>query len=200
MNLDELKTLWNSSANIPTAETKRVFIDAAIQSLTREQAQARGMSIYVIGMTVATTGFSAWQLLRAKGEGIEAWYAHLMLAATWVAAISMATHYKRRMQAIPAAANSSIRVTLETLLDHARSRYRETQILLGLFVSFIPLLAIAISQLQASGKMRPHEASSAATVAGVILTVGIGWFLFDLIARKRPELRHIQTLLREYQS
>ncbi len=200
MDLAELKTLWNSPENTPSSDSKRVFIDRAIQSLKRERTQARGMSVYVIGMTVATTGFSAWQLLSANGEGIEAWYAHLMLAAIWIAAIAMAAHYKRRMQAIPPSAYNSTRITLETLLDRARSRYRETQILLGLFLSFIPLLAIAIEQLQLSGKMRPHEASSATAMAGIILISGIGWFLFDLFARKRPELRHLQTLLREYQA
>ena len=200
MDLAELKTLWNSPENTPNSDSKRIFIDRAIQSLNRQRTVARGMSVYVIGMTAATTGFSAWQLLKANGEGIEAWYAHLMLAATWIAAIAMAAHYKRRMQAVPPAAHHSTRITLETLLDRARSRYRETQILLGLFLSFIPLLAIAIGQLQLNGKMRPHEASSAATMAGVILISGIGWFLFDLFARRRPELRHLQTLLREYQA
>ncbi len=200
MDLAALKALWNSPENTPSSDSKRVFIDRAIQSLDRERTQARGMSVYVIGMTVAATGVSAWQLFKANGEGIEAWYAHLMLAATWIAAIAMSAHYKRRMQAVPQTAYNSTRVTLETLLDRARSRYRETQILLGLFLSFIPLLAIAIERLEASGKMRPHEASSATTMAGIILISGIGWFLFDLFARKRPELQHLQTLLREYQS
>lgn len=48
--------------------------------------------------------------------------------------------------------------------------------------------------------MRAHEANSATTVASLILFTGICWLLFDLFSRKRPELRHLQTLLSEYQT
>lgn len=62
MELNELKFLWASPANTPTAD----------------------------------------------GRGEEAWFAHLMSAAIWTAAIGTAIHYRRRMRAVPPIAGGSI--------------------------------------------------------------------------------------------
>jgi hypothetical protein len=200
MNLNELKQLWASPENNPGADSKRAFLASAMTAIQRDRNQARGMLIYVLGMTGAMTAFSAWQLFSARGEGVEAWYAHLMIAATWIAALGLARHYRRRTESAPLAGANSIRDTLESLHERASTRCRESKILLVLYAVFIPLLAIAIQQLQANGKMRPHEASSAATLAGIIVLGGIGWSLFELYARRRPELRHLESLLSEYKA
>ena len=198
MDLNELKQLWGSPENTPDPTSKRAFLNTAMAAINRDRSQARGMLVYVLGMTSAMTVFSLWQLLSAKGEGIEAWYAHLMLAATWVAAVALARHYRLRTQSVKLIGANSIHATLESLHQRASTRCRESRILLTLFIAFIPLLAIALQQLQANGKMRPHEATSAATLAGIILISGISWFVFDLYKRRRPELRHLESLLREY--
>jgi len=200
MEWNELRQIWASPENRPTPELMKTFMQQALAVIAKDRSKARGMLVYVIGMTLATTVFSAWQMLSAKDEGWSAWYAHLMLAGTWVAALALARQYRLRLTSGPAAAQNSIRSTLESLNERANARYREVKTLLGLFVAFIPLLVIAIWQLQVSGKMRPHEATSAATLAGVILICGIGWFVFDLLVRKRPERQHLEALLREYRS
>ncbi len=46
--------------------------------------------------------------------------------------------------------------------------------------------------------MRPHEAASAGAFFGAILLGMGGWILYDLFARKLPEKRHLESLMREY--
>lgn len=199
MNLDELKTLWASPENSPAPEGKRAFLDAASKAIQSERRRARGMLIHILLMVGATTIFSLWQLIIHR-IGAEARYAHLMLLTLWVGTVAMTRNMLKRTQAEPIATSNSIRATLETLLSRARARCHELQTLLLLFAAFIPLTAFAIYQLEASGKMRPHEAASAATLAGVVLLSGSAWFLFDLLARKGPERHHLEALLKEYRS
>lgn len=194
MNLDELKTLWASPENRPTPERMREFIDSALKAIQSERRRAKGMLIYVGFMVSATSIFSVWQLL-VHGIGPEARYAHLMLLTLWVAAIAMARNMLSRIKAEPI---DSIQATIKSLHRRAQTRCRELQTLLLLFATFIPLTALAIFQLQASGKMRPHEAASAAILAGLILFSGSGWFLFELLVRKNPERLHLESLLKEY--
>jgi hypothetical protein len=132
-----------------------------------------------------------------KGVGmIEAWPATLILAAQW----ATAGYLWRMFRQGPAAmvAEEPIRTTLTTLRQKVHSRCRELQTLLGLYLVATPLTSVAISQLQQSGKMRPHEAASASVLFAAILVVGVGAILFNLFARKLPEKRHLDALLREY--
>ena len=199
MNPDELKAIWASPENSPSPAGKRAFIDAAHKGIQRERRRARGMLIYIVFMVGATTLFSVWQLF-LHGIGAEARFAHLMLFTMWIASIAITRNLLKRTKAEPIDTTTSILATLETLYNRARIRCRELQTLLLLFATFIPLTALAIYQLEASGKMRPHEAASAATLAGTILLSGSAWFLFELLARKGPERKHLGALLNDYRS
>lgn len=194
MDIDSLRMLWTSPANQPNQNQQEGFLRLAHAAIERDRRNADGMTRFVLVMATLTTIFSARQLITSGFAGLDAWYAHLMLAATWVGALLLVRQY--RLRARPTGA--SIRATLESLRDRSLRRYRECQVLLCLFISFVPLLVIAIEQLQLAGKMRPHEAASASFLAAILLATGIGWFLFDLFAIRRPELRHLELMIDDY--
>jgi hypothetical protein len=196
MDINDLRLLWTTPANQPSPQLQECFLRIARARIDSDRRKATGMMRYVLVMATLTTIFSARQVITSGWEGLDTWYAHLMLAATWAAALLLIRQYRQRTRE----AGESIRATLESLCDRSRRRLRESFILLCLFVSFIPLLALAIGQLQLAGKMRPHEAQSAATMAAVILLAGIGWFTYELLAVRRPELRHLESMLNDYKA
>lgn len=196
MNIDDLKLLWDTPANQPSAQQRECFLRIARANIDRDRRKAVGMMRYVLVMATLATTFSLKQIVTSGWAGLDAWYAHLLLAATWVAALLLVRQYRERA----GASGDSIRATLESLLNRSRRRHRESQVMLGLFAAFIPMLAIAITQLQWEGKMRPHEAQSASILAAVLLLAGIGWFLYDLLAIRGPELRHYESMLNEYKA
>ncbi|MFN0101930.1 MAG: hypothetical protein ACKV2U_07555 [Bryobacteraceae bacterium] len=197
MRLDELKALWASAENGLSADGAQSFAAAAVAQVNRERRRRRGTLAYVFVMVPLVTIAAGWQLVGHGTGWEEAWPALLILGAQWIAALYLLRIFR---QGQGAAAERPIRVTLETLLRQVEARCRELQTLLGLFLVVVPLTAIAIVQLQANGKMRPNEAASAAVVAAVILLGMGGWFVFDLLARKLPEKRQLETLLREYRA
>ena len=192
---NELKYLWASPENGIAPERARTFAAKAVAQINRQRRRRRGMLIYVSAMVSLATVFAGWQLLRHSTGIGESAPAIMMLAAQWIAA----WYLWRIFRGSPSAAvDQPIRATLEAVLDKTRARCRELQVLLGLFLAVAPLVALAIYQLQENGKMRPHEAASAGALFGTILLGMTGWFLFDLFARKLPEKRHLEALLREY--
>jgi putative copper export protein len=198
MDLHELKQLWASPANTLTPEATRAYRSAVLAAIDSESRRARGMMIYVSLMTAATTLFALKQVISANGEGASAWYAHLLLIATWVGAFFLVRHFRGNTEAIPTTEQNSIQDSLRVLHRQARGRCREMQTLLVLFASFIPLFAIAIEQLQLDGKMRPHEAQSATYMAAVIVIGGLAYFSLELLWRRLPEQRRLAALLAQY--
>jgi positive regulator of sigma E activity len=191
MNIDEMRELWVGAGKGVSPERMRAAAEAAAG---REQRRRRGMLAYVFVMVPLTTAGVGAMALR-KGIGMEeAWPAWGMLLAQWAVAFYLLRLFRRR------AADRPIRAALETLHAQARERCRELQVLLGLFAVVTPLAVAALLQLQESGKMRPNEAASAAVLFAVVLAGMGGWITFDLVARKLPERRHLETLLRDYRA
>lgn len=195
MNVNELQSLWASAENGLSPEKARGFASAALAQVDRERRRRRGMLIYIGIMVPLTTGFAGWQLIQKGIAWGESWPAILILTAQWFAGLYLLRIFRRSTTRSQAA---SIRETLETLCRQAKSRCRELQTLLGLFLVVTPLVSVAIHQLQQNGKMRPHEAASASLLFAAILVGMAGWFLFELFARKLPEKRYLESLLRDY--
>ena len=196
MNTNELKYLWASAENGLSPEKATSFAAAAIAQVQRERRRRRGFLIYISMMMATVTLFVLWQLMhRSSGWG-ESWPATLIIAAQWLTAWHLWRIFRRSPAGL--AGEHPIRVALETMLQRTSSRCRELQTLLGLFLVVIPLVSVAIYQLQENGKMRPHEAASAGALFGAILLGVGGWILYDLFARKLPEKRHLESLMRDY--
>jgi hypothetical protein len=194
MNTHELQELWTSAANGLSTDRARSLAAAAVEHIHRERRRRQWLLLYVFVMVPLATAFILWRILEAglQGTGTPL----LILAAQWITALLL----WRMFRGSPTATRQPqpIRATLETLLQQAEVRCRELKTLLALFAVCAPLAAVAILQLQASGKMRPHEATSAGVVFGTILAAASGWILFDLLTHKLPERQRLRSLMREY--
>jgi hypothetical protein len=194
---DELADLWASAPNGLTAEAVQRLAAAALAQVSRARRRRRVVLGYIFVMVPLVTVGTGWQIARHATGWRETWPAGLMLAAQWITALLLLRIFRRGSAP---AAERPIRAAIEALLDHTSARCRELQTLLGLFAIVAPLAAAAIVQLQANGKMRPHEAASAGTLFGAILLLGSGWFLFELLGRRLPEKRRLEALLGEYRA
>jgi len=196
MNPNELKYLWASPENGLSLEKANQFAAKAIAQVNRERRRRQGLLVYVFVMVPLVTLVAGWQMVSHRIDWEEAWPATLILAAQWITALTLLRIFRQSPASL--AAQESIRATVERLAQQTRARCRELQTLLGLFLVAIPLTSFAIHQLHESGKMRPHEAASAGMLFAAIMVGMGGWILFDLFARKLPEKRHLEDLMRDY--
>jgi hypothetical protein len=192
MNTNDLKYIWAAPENALPPDRARKFARVALEQVGRERKRRRGLLAFISVMVTVVTIGCVWQMLRRE----IAWPATAILAAQWITALALWRLF--RQDGVMPTGEQSIRDTLEVLLRKVKTRCRELQTMLGLFLLAIPLATLSIFQLEQSGKMRPHEAASASALFGVILFGVTGWLLYDLFARKVPERRHLESLLREY--
>ena len=196
MDASELKLLWTVAGNPLAAERARGFAAAAELELARERRKRKGLLIWAISVLGVSTLFGEWTMWRQGTGTSDIWYARAMMAAAWLGVYGLWRVFRAAPE--PAVA-PSIRDAMERLVKDARLKCRERQVLLALYVAMGPLLALAIQALRESGKMRPHEAQSAAWLGGVVLGGFALGFLADLWFKKLPEKRRLEALLREYQ-
>ncbi len=196
MDASELKILWSVAGNPLAAERARGFAAAAELELARQRRKRKGLLIWAISALGVSTLFGEWTSWRQPIGTSDVWYARAVMAAAWIGVYGL----WRIFRAAPAAAVApSIRDAMERLVKDARLKCRESQVLLALYAAMGPLLALAIRALRESGKMRPHEAQSAAWLGGIVLGGFALGFLADLLFKKLPEKRRLEALLREYQ-
>ena len=202
MDASELKILWSVAGNPLAVERARGFAAAAEIQLARGRRQRKGLLIWAISALGVSTVFGEWTMWRHGTGTSDIWYARAIMAAAWIGVYGLWRLFRAAPKpATPAAAASpSIRDAMERLVTDARLKCRERQVLLALYVAMGPLLALAIQALRESGKMRPHEAQSAAWLGGVVLGGFALGFLSDLLFKKLPEKRRLEALLREYET
>lgn len=204
MNFADIQNAWQSPHNQPTAAQREKQKMEFIQTLQRRD---RG---FVIGLTLIFSGLVMVTLFVLRNQMIDGgtpkgidfwreWSVVLLLALPWGAALWIVLRY-RRMLARQGDYSGSIADSVRGLLEQNRFAQVRTRLILVLEVIVLPVLALVILQLEGVGKMRPHEAKSAAVFFGAAMLVAIGSMLWQLYRKLRPEEKRLATLLSSYES
>jgi len=203
MNFADIQNAWQSPQNRPSqAELEKQKMEF-IRTLHRRD---RG---FVIGLTLIFAGLVGMTLLILRnemrggpGDTIDfsrEWSSVVFFALPWLGALWILLRY-RRMLAKHGDYTASVADSLRALLAQNRFAQAKTRLILTLEVIAVPVVALVIHQLQSVDKMRPHEAKSAAILFGGAMLMAIGFMLWELWGKLRPEQKRLETILRSYDS
>jgi hypothetical protein len=196
MTIDDV---WNSSSNtLPLSAQHAVLADTRAE-LLRIQRRRKTFVMSTGTALIAISGFIAYAMATSpSGHVAGAAPALVLLLAQWWAFALFA----RDMLAggRPAAADVSIRESLERLWREADTSRRRQLTVLGLYAVAVPLVSTALVELRHAGKMAPHEAMSAAVLFAAVITVGTTFILVSRYSRVLPRRRRLAELLAQYRS
>lgn len=198
MNYAELLDTWSSPLNRPT----EAMIARHKQWLTRRLARRRlgfllTMTPPAIGLSL-TSALLVWRIAQHGPQALGAeWAAGLLLLTTWatffVFARSQGEHLRRHPRH-----DHSVSASIRGLLDDNLRAQRRARWLLWSNLLGLPVIALALRQLDIAGKIEPRELLSAAIFFGAVLLLSsLATWLYRS-RRLRPEEKHLRELVGAY--
>lgn len=194
MTLDEL---WQSPINAPTSLEREAFVAQTLARVALERRKRWGMLLFSGSLLVLTTFPALYARFTRPAEFRSMGSLYLMLASQWLLILYWARQLRQGARVRPGE-DASVRGSLQRLLDEVDAERRSQLGVVVLFAVFAPLLALAIRQLVAGGKMTPDQALSGGLVFLGITTVSVGSILWRLRYRVLPRRRRLLALLRQF--
>jgi FtsH-binding integral membrane protein len=196
MNPNEMQNIWNSPRNnLPTEDQQRLADQFAWQMIRRRRFQSVWL-INTFGWLTIITVLAIWNVAAGQTTPTQEWGLIPLLLVPWAFAI----HFLRRYLK-PVAPPTHGEVSIVDSLRAALASNRETQShlkLVGvLYVITIPLLALAMRQLHAVGKVSERELTSMALFFGAVLLVCAIGIAVRYFARLQPQQKRLDALLAE---
>jgi len=194
MTLDDL---WNSPGNTPTMVERDSLVSQTMLRVARERRRRKGMVAFsAVLVLLSSAPAIAYRVTHPEGFGSST-SLYLMLASQWLLLLYWVRQL-RRGGGVVAGADDNIQDALRRLLREVDAERRSQWGVVVLYVVFTPLLAMAIGQLIADGKMAPDEALSGALIFLLIAVVALGSILWRLHRRVLPRRRRLQALLAQF--
>jgi hypothetical protein len=194
MNLNEMQSAWNSPRNnLPTEAQQRVADQFARQMIRRRRFQSLWLINTFVWLTLITVLAVRMLAIGQTTPGQE-WGLFPLLLVPW----GFAIHFLRRYLK-PTAPIMRGETTIVDSLRAALASNQETRShlkLVGvLYVIMIPLLALAMRQLHAAGKVSERELISMAICFGAVLLVGGIGISARYFIRLQPQQKRLNALL-----
>lgn len=197
MNLNEMQTLWNSPGNRPPTATQQHLADKFTrQMLRRRRFQTFWLINSFVWLTLITT-LAIWNVTAKKIAIGQEWALIPLLVVPWAFAIHfLRSHLK---SATPIARGElSVADALRAALDSNRREQAHLKWVGVLFAILIPLLAVSVWQLWATGKVSAgRELTSMAIFFGGVLLISSAGVAARYFGRVLPQQRQLDAVLRE---
>jgi len=203
MNYAELLATWSSPLNRPSSDEierqKRICAAALVR-------RRRGFVAFLAAPTLALTVISGLWLWRVATPGFapgasslgREWAAPLLLAMTWGLFALFVRGQIRHLRRHPAA-QTSIQAGLRALHDDNLRSQQRVKSVAWFHLGCLPVLAMALRQLEEVGKIAPREFTSALLFFGVVAALSVAGLWLFFARGLRPEGRRLEALLRAYE-
>jgi len=198
MDYEALRNAWRSNANAPNAAASAYLLGEAQNTLVQRSRNTRRMLAFAAVMLTIPLALMGLDMLTGQVDAID-------LTREWglipFALIPFAALIVIASRAAPIAPSTATLLDAFRALrtDNTAARLR-VYIIGGSMLVFAPLLYVLLGQLVATGKMAPHEMQSAGLVLGGALAVGALWMVIRLVTKLRPEQRHLDALIGQYEA
>ena len=190
-----VENLWRSDAN-RSADN----LNAQRQILARRLRFARRR--FVLGLSLAAGVLAAATVALALGLPIErGGPSNIVLLGAARRSVAGVRPLPSRTPAAPPRASDperSLADSLRALLDHNRRAQTRVRTIALLHLASVPLLAIAVRQLEQGGKVEASEVGSLATVLALLLVTTWAVLAYRYFAELRPRERALRSVLAGY--
>ncbi len=196
MNFNEMQHAWNSPRNnLPAEPRQKLARQFTRQMIRRRRFQSLWLINTFVWLTVITV-LAIRMVAVGQTTPSQEWGLFPLLIGPW----AFAFHFLRRplKPAEPVARGElSVADSMRAALASNRASQRHLKLVGVLFVVMIPLLALAMQQLHAVGKVSARELTSmAALFTGALLLSGAG-IAARYFGRLLPQQKQLHALLAE---
>lgn len=197
MNSNEMENIWNSPLNNLSLQQQEQLAQQFVRQVKRRR---RFQSIWLIN-TFTILAIITLVALRSVAAGktslIHEWPLIPLLLVPWMFAVYFLRSYVKSRGALTQgelSVGESLRAALASNLD----RQLRLKMVGGLYVIFIPILVLAMRQLQAVGKVSGHDLVSMAILFGSALLVSALAMTALYFGRLLPQQKRLEGLLAEF--
>ncbi len=196
MNLNEMQRDWNSPRNnLPAESRQAVARQFARQLIRRRRFQALWLINTFVWLTVITV-LAIRTVAGGQTTPSQEWGLFPLLIVPWAFALHFLRRYLKPAEPV-ARGELSIAESMRAALASNRANQRHLKLVGMLYVIMLPLLALAMQQLHATGKVSARELTSMAVLfAGVLLLSGAG-IAARYFGRLLPQQKQLHALLAE---
>jgi hypothetical protein len=199
MNFADLQDTWNSAHNRPSAAECEAQKARFVRTLERKRRGFFAFLALPVAVLLVVTALVNWRAFGPSGATAgEEWAGPLLLLLPWTAVFVFIRHQIAHVRG-HADYRASIPASLRALLDENRRAWLRATTILWIHVASVPVLVLAIRQLEEAGKLRPHELRSMAVFFGGVIVASIVGLLIVRARKLRPERERLAALLREYE-
>ncbi len=170
MNFDELQQTWNSPRNNLPTEQQRALAEKFSRQMIRRRRFQTWWLIHTFVWLTLITGLAIRMVAIGKTNPAQEWGLFPLLLVPWGFAIHFLRRYLKPLT--PAAQGESpVKDSLSAALVSNRTTRSHLKLVGVLFVLAIPLLALAMQQLHAVGKVSARELTSMAFFFGATFLI-----------------------------
>ena len=196
MNSNEMQLIWNSPLNNLTRGQQERLADHFIHQMNRRR---RFQSIWLINIFVwlaIITVIAVWTVAAGNTQLTQEWALIPLLIVPWALAVYFLRSYlKSRVPLSPD--ELPIIESLRAALTSNFNQQSRLKIVGGLYFILIPIIVLAMRQLQTVGKGSEHQlASMAVLFAGALLVSALAMTAL-FFGRLVPQQRKLEGLLAE---
>jgi len=196
MNLNEMQNVWNSPRNnLPTEAQQRVADQFARQMIRRRRFQSIWLINTFVWLTIITV-IAVWTIAVGQTTPAQEYGLFPLLIVPWGFAIHFLRRYLKPVAPMTRG-ETSIVDSLRAALTSNRETRSNLKLVGVLYVVMIPLLALAMQQLHAVGKVSERELTSMAIFFGAALLLGGVGIAIRYFGRLLPQQKRLDMLLTE---
>lgn len=203
MNFEEIESLWRSPHNQPTAAELEGHRMKLVTDLRRRHRASRGLLWITLVPLLVITGLIVRHALwpdpaHTPINWEREWAVLPFLTLPWLGWFIMLRLHLRHQRRHPDY-DRSISAGVAAALDENRTERTRCQIIAGVLVASIPLVALIVHQLRAVGKAGDEILLPAYLVWPAYVALMVGWFGWHYCRRLLPRKRQLEELAEAYQ-
>ncbi len=194
MNFDELQQAWNSPRNnLPTEAQQRLADQFARQTIRRRRFQTVWLINTFVWLTIITV-LATRMVAVGQTTPAQEWGLFPLLLVPWAFAIHFLRRYLKPVAPMTRG-EMPIVESLRVALASNQATRSQLKLVGVLYVIMIPLLALAMRQLYAVGKVSERELTSMAFFFGATLLLGGIGIAVRYFMRIQPQHKRLDALL-----
>jgi len=196
MNSNEMQNIWNSPLNNLSSYQQEQLAGQFIRQMKRRR---RFQSIWLINTfawLAIITVIALWSISVGNTQLTHEWAVLPLLIVPWAFAVYFLCSYLRS-KAFSSQGELSVVESLRAALASNLDRQSRLKIVGGLYVILVPILALAMRQLQTAGKVSGHQMTSMSVLFSGALLVSALAMAALFFGRLLPQQRKLESLLAE---
>lgn len=199
MDFKRLERAWNGPANTPSEAAGAYVVGEMMETLRRRRQATTRFTGFVGMVLVFWAAMIVWKVSvdPFPFDVSREWAIIPLILLPWIGLFLIKRRQRRHLAAHPDP-YASTAATLRALLDENLTARRRLVITSGLMLAGLAIVAVALNQLVAVGKMTPENVFQASIGFGGLMAVIAAYKAWHYLRVLRPEGERLKRLLIDY--